>query len=244
MSCPMSSLSVMRKCVLCNVLLTTSKKYYCIDRESGRRTLARQNLKSKIADFLEADVMSIGFKHGLAYTGHLYVCESCIIVIEGWARARDRRNDWLAKYGPGNSSYATTNMSNSKGHSCKVNSHEINKSCIPASVTRRICVMCNELLTTKKKYYCIDRESRHRSVARRNLESKIANFLEVDIVTIGFQHGFACGTGHLYICESCVVIIEAWERATKRAKLVRYGPGNTSETTSMSSLRSAKTPGR
>ena len=101
-----------KKCILCNVLLTNSKKYYCIDKETGRRSASRQNLRDKLSNFLEVDVMSIGFQHGLANgTGHLYICESCIISIEGWERATEKKKNWLSKYGltPGNTSDATTN---------------------------------------------------------------------------------------------------------------------------------------
>ncbi len=60
----------------------------------------RKNLSMKLNAFLGVpDVVRNGFSNGQSYgSGHLYICESCVLSIEAWEKAESRKNTWLETY--------------------------------------------------------------------------------------------------------------------------------------------------
>ena len=77
---------------------------------------------------------------------------------------------------------------------------------------RRCIVCCVPLVTTK--YFCVDFEGNRRGKTRQNLASRLSTYLGVEgLVRNAFERGLAYGSGHLYVCESCMNSVASWEKA-------------------------------
>ena len=71
-------------------------------------------------NFLHVDAIHHGFMHGLSHDGQLYICESCILCIEGWEKAERLKGAWFESYGQAKNAGADDEQPAAAATSCKV----------------------------------------------------------------------------------------------------------------------------